>query len=121
MEHLNRVCKSAVGNLGANQTADGMKWVGKCVGVLAEVQNNYDKRMGVSEVSGHHGTKSEKKDQSIILNQLLEKEVFSEYDNRAYKCFDSIKSKPLYTSEDEKIKKWMIEHINNFKTKMYAF
>lgn len=121
MEHLNRVCKSAVGNLGANQTVDGMKRVGKCVGVLAEVQNNYDKRMGVSKISGHHGTKSEKKDQSIILNQLLEKEVFSEYDNRAYKCFASIKSKPLYTFEDEEIKKWMIEHINNFKNKMYAF
>ena len=46
MEHLNHVCKSAVGNLGANETAEGMKRFDKCVGVLAKVQNNYDTRMG---------------------------------------------------------------------------
>lgn len=68
----------------------------------------------VSKISGPHGTKSEKKAQNVILNQLLENEIFSEYDGQAYNCFDSVKCKPLHTSEDEKLDKWMIEHIKNF-------
>lgn len=37
MEHLNRVCKEAVLNLGSHKTPRALERVGKCVGVIAEL------------------------------------------------------------------------------------
>ena len=37
MEHLNRACKDAISNLGANTTDTGIESVGKCIGELGKL------------------------------------------------------------------------------------
>lgn len=70
MEHINRVCKTAVTNLGANKTLIGLKHVGKCVGVLAELQDTYDEEMKVTKPSGNHTAISVTRDKNLMLQQL---------------------------------------------------
>lgn len=67
----NRVCKIAVANLGANKTPTGLKRVGKCVGVLAELQATYNKELKVTELSGNHTVVSATKDKNIMLQQPM--------------------------------------------------
>ena len=40
MEHLNRVCKLAVANLGANKTPEGTQRVAKCVAGMGQIHDN---------------------------------------------------------------------------------
>ena len=40
LEHLNRVLKTAVGDLGSNQTEASIARLGKCIGTMAEVLGN---------------------------------------------------------------------------------
>ena len=79
MEHLNRLCKIAVANLGPNKTPNGLLRAGRSAGGLAKVIAKYDKDFRVSESSGKHATASMDKDKSIILKQLLEAAVFSKH------------------------------------------
>ena len=53
MEHLNRVCKSAVAHLGANKSAAGLKRAGLCVGVLNKLLATFDKELGINDRSGN--------------------------------------------------------------------
>ena len=121
MEHLNRVCKVAVANLGANKTPEGTQRVAKCVGILSELQHNYDKDLGVNTVSGHHGVPAADKDKSIILKHLLENCIFHESGDRSYKCFEDLKRNPLGSLKEKKIQDWMEENVSKFRNKMYLF
>ena len=104
MEHLNRVCKVAVANLGANKTPEGTQHVAKCVGILSELQHNYDKDLGVTTASGHHGVPAADKDKSIILKHLLENCIFHESGDRSYKCFEDLKRNPLGSLKEKKFR-----------------
>ena len=42
MEHLNRVCKEAVKNLGANQTAQAVVRVGKVAGIVSNTLHHFE-------------------------------------------------------------------------------
>ena len=42
MEHLNRDCKTAIAGLGANITDKAVQRVGRCVGEMVNVTDNYD-------------------------------------------------------------------------------
>ena len=57
MEHLNRLCKEAIINLGSNKTEKAIQRVGKVIGVIDSVLAQYDKLYHVSATSGAHLTK----------------------------------------------------------------
>jgi L1 cell adhesion molecule like protein len=115
MEHLNRICKSAIGNLGPNKTPIGLKRAGMCVGVLAEVLASLDTELGVAEHSGHHSSPSARKDMNIILQQLLEARVFSYVENRKYHCSDlygKIHKNCISRLNYNSLIKWMREQVD---------
>ena len=47
MEHLNRVCKEVVLTLGSNKTLEAMKRVGKCVGAINDLLEDYDTELSL--------------------------------------------------------------------------
>lgn len=47
MEHINRVCKNAIGVLGPGISDSSVSWIGKSVLVLQKVFNNFDEEHGV--------------------------------------------------------------------------
>ena len=48
MEHLNRLCKSSLGNLGSNIIDKAVDRIGRCIGELVKVTANYDANNKVS-------------------------------------------------------------------------
>ena len=112
MEHLNRVCKEAVLNLGSNKTPQALERVGKCVGVVAELLDEYDQELGIRELSGSHSIASSDKDKMIIVQQLLQAKVFSHMEGRVHSCFEKIRSIVIDTKD---VKKWMKKQLKVIK------
>ena len=103
MEHLNRVAKTAIDGLGANKTEQAIVRIGRCVGKIVSVLENFDKQTGVSEVSGSHSKKSITKDLHQVVEQLRSANVFDT--THMHKLFGKIKSRSISL---EDLKEWII-------------
>ena len=99
--------------LGSKQNQDR---TGRCLGVLSQILSNYDDSVGVAEASGSHSSLGAKKDQSVILKQLQEVEVFANVPGRKHHSFPTI-SKNVITCLDKKTYEWMKKHISNLQNK----
>ena len=118
MKHLNRVCKSAVANLGANKSSTGLKRTGKCVGALAKVLDNYDKEMKVLQHLGIHSTANATKDKHVILEELLKAKVFSCISTRKHMCFPNIARNILPPCNRTTLMKWMNDRLTEIRNKL---
>ena len=58
MEHLNRLVKTSIRGLGANNTANSIMRVSKVIHVLSPVVNKFDSENEVAKESGRHGKAS---------------------------------------------------------------
>ena len=76
-EHLNRVCKDAMHGLGANQTEKAMVRVGKALGTLSPVLDQFDKENDVHECSVSRSVPSSEKDRDMLISELQKSHVFS--------------------------------------------
>ena len=70
MEHLNRVLKKSLVALGANKTEKATVWVGKCIGTVIDVLNNFDSDNDVQSDSGWRSPAPSKKDLETVLKEL---------------------------------------------------
>ena len=68
MEHLNRALKSLVA-LGANKTEKAIVRVGKCIGTVIDVLNNFDSDNDVQSDSGWRSPAPSKKDLETVLKE----------------------------------------------------
>ena len=69
MEHLNRMCKDAVNHLGANKIPQAIVRVGKALGPLTDLLEQFDRSVGI-HVSGSHTCRSNSKDMHIIVENV---------------------------------------------------
>ena len=54
LEHFNRLCKEAVLTLGSNKTPTAIERMGRCVGSIDILLDDYDKELSLHERSGRH-------------------------------------------------------------------
>jgi hypothetical protein len=87
MEHLIRICKLAVANLGSNKSSAGLIHTGKCIGALDKILCNYDKELNISEHLGIHSVARSDKDKSILLQHLIQANVYKHFKERKHSCF----------------------------------
>lgn len=66
LEHLNRVCKTAIGHLGPNKTDDAIVRCGKIIGPMHQLLQNFDDENAVSVESGAHKKTAYTKDLNIV-------------------------------------------------------
>ena len=85
MEHLNRLVKTSLQGLGANKIEKVISKIGKVLGVIGPVLENFDEENKVSSDSGSHRTASIHNDMAILLQEL--KTVFSETPGRQHVSF----------------------------------
>ena len=107
MEHLNRLCKSSLTNLGANISDKAVLRVGKCLGEMTKIVDSYDSENGVPHQSGKHAPKSEKIDRDKILEQLNDIQVFTPTPGRKHRTFYNFRANPVRKLSSTKLKKWM--------------
>ena len=108
MEHLNRICKDAISGLGANKTPAAIQRIGKCVGVLQSVNDNFDEQTKVNEAKEYHTVPSVDKDKDIIIKELLSHAIFSPTPGR---CHSAFKTMDCSLFSYGLMLQWMNEHV----------
>ena len=118
LEHLNRICKQAVETLGSNFSEKALERVGRCVGILDGLLDQFDRDLSISEISGSHSIASSDKDKRIIIKELIEAEVFSFHQNRVHASFKAVKINIVSSlMHNNKFHKWMRQQLFAIKIK----
>ena len=87
IEHLNRIAKECIVHLGAGKTPNAIKRVGRALGTIAPVLEQFDTNNAITKPSGTHRVRSQEKDRNIILKFLLKENLFIYTPNRAHHSF----------------------------------
>ena len=111
MEHLNRTCKDAICGLDANKTPKAITRIGKCIGVLTSVTENFDEQSEITKNKAAHTMSSEKKDRDLVTKELLSHAVFTPVPGRTHSSFSNIDSGIFSKLSYGDITTWMTNHI----------
>ena len=87
MEHLNRIAKEAIKNLGANKTEKAIARVGRALGTIAPVLRQFDEENAVTAPSGAHQRASTEKDRNAIVGELVHSKIFDTVPGRKHSTF----------------------------------
>ena len=96
LEHLNRICKDAVCQKGSNKSEKSLIFVGKVLGVLNPVLEQYDLQNHVASNPGGHKRPNSNKDMNTLISQFTTQEVLMQIGTRKYTTFS--KPKDLATA-----------------------
>lgn len=89
LEHLNRLCKDAIKNLGANKSGKAFVRIGKSAQVLHDILGNFNESAGVSVDSGAHTHRSNVEDLKKITKALKDARVLTkEQEPRHHNSFE---------------------------------
>ena len=99
MEHLNRSCKTAVANLGANATPKAIVRIGRCIGPLTDLCTAFDHCTGVAALSG-------------LVHRTM---VFKCTPGRKHNAFRTFSGSLLDKLSKCELEKWMQGHLNRMK------
>ncbi len=92
MEHLNRLCKDAVQDLGSNKTTASMSRVAKILGTLDPVLQQFDEQNDVKQPSGHHAKVTCKNDINMLTEDILNYKIMSpQHKRQAHSTFPNPK------------------------------
>lgn len=108
---MNRLCKEAVYGLQANKTSVSIVRVGKSLGTLSDVIEQFDEDNDTEVPSGAHSIPSANKDRDMILRELLNSAVFSPGMARHHTSFPHVKVW-MKSFDSEVLLSWMIEHMS---------
>ena len=89
MEHLNRECKQSISGLGANVTDNSIQRVGRCIGRLTSIMQQFDEVNGIKRESGYHTCQSTNVDLQKLLKQLHQSQVFVHKTGRIHRTFQT--------------------------------
>lgn len=110
MEHLNRVCKNAVYGLQANKTPDAIVRIGKSLGPLMDILQEFDDLVDVKAPSGAHHRPGIIKERDMIIKVLQEAAVFRQLGSRKHESFPKVKVL-LHSLESDSLMTWIMGHI----------
>ncbi|XP_019861291.1 PREDICTED: uncharacterized protein LOC109589693 [Amphimedon queenslandica] len=92
MEHLNREVKSCIAFLQSNKSEQAIVRIGKAIGTLAPVLEQFDSINDIETHHTRHKTASMKKDILHVVDHINTCNVFSEIPGRKLNCFLNISS-----------------------------
>lgn len=110
MEHLNRLAKDGIQNLKSNKTSSSIFRVGRAIGTISPLLRHFDEDNSVSSHSSRHRKPSAEKDISIVVEYLVENEVFAIHLGR--KLIGPKKPKDLFsTVSKQDLLQWMTSRL----------
>ena len=115
MEHLNRVCKECITGLGANKTTTAIQRIGKAMGPLEGVLDNFDKLINASAVSGKHKVAPMDLDIKKIVSELVTSGILEEQSGRFHTSFPNFR--PVLLQGSNKVfQEWIKTHLQSWIT-----
>ena len=76
MEHLNKIAKEAINFLGSNKSEKAIQRVGKAIGTLSPVLNNFDSVNKVASTSSRQNKPNARKDILIVVEEIIKAKCF---------------------------------------------
>ena len=109
-EHLNRVCKDSIKGLQSNKVETAITRIGKALGTISPVLDQFDEQHNVKKPSGAHKVPHAESDRDMIVRHLLKYKIFASNDGRFHSSFPKPRD-VLHSLEHDTIIKWMTTHI----------
>ena len=113
MEHLNQFAKEAIKGLGANKTEAAIVRVGRALGTIAPVLDNFDDDNNIVGPSGIHSVANTTKDIEAMVSVLSNQTVFQQTPGRSHKTFRKVRN-VLHAKGRVETVEWVAEKINTF-------
>lgn len=115
MEHINKECKQAMGSLGSNIGDTAVSRIGKSIGELMKVSQQFDAVNNLKEESGRHPRRTAQLDLEKMLTQLQTDNVFGYVRGRKHSQFKSIQVNMTKKLSRSAFSKWMKEQIKKYE------
>lgn len=117
LEHINRACKDAMGNLGSNISNDSVRRIGQSVGELMKITEQFDKVNKVPQESGRHSRRSVKLDFEKIFTQIhTNTKVFDHVPKRQHSKFRKFQvNKKARTLSFSTFDTWMKKQVKKYE------
>lgn len=106
MEHLNKLLKTALKQLGSNISEDAAQKIAKALPGLERLISNVDSDCNVTGKRGYHNAKHLKETVLQITQDLLSEEAFDCKSGRKYQCFKKFKSDLLHKLDHREFFSW---------------
>ena len=119
MEHLNRLCKSAISGMGSNVTEASVQRVGRAIKCLGDGMVNFDKQHLIHEESDKHTVKSDSNDFEKVLKQIFnESNVFGDIPARHHTTFTGFTPNSIKKLKPKDFELWMKSNIKKIFSKL---
>ena len=113
MEHLNRLVKEAIRNLGANKTEKAITRIGRAIGSIAPVLQQFGQKNALAPTSGAHRMVRFEKYRNIIVRERVKYGVFDTVSGRKHNAFTNPRH-VLHAKEGTNLLKWMVERLSKY-------
>jgi L1 cell adhesion molecule like protein len=111
MEHLNKVCKECIRDLGPNKTTASIQQVARCIGTIDTLMNAFDSENAIKFQYGTHKKANCTNDITLLSEHLMKYEVLIPHQTkRTYPSFKSPKNL-LSTKNDQKLLQYMTANL----------
>ena len=115
MEHLNRICKTAIANLKANIAPTAVMRIGKCIAPLSRLIQSFSKSSSVTPHSSTHSEAKFEDDLKKIVNELVQDAIFKLVPGRKHTTFPKFHGSLIDRIDEEQMKEYIKEKLRTFK------
>ena len=116
MEHINKHCKQAMGSLGSNIGEKSVGRIGKSIGELMKVTQQFDSDNNIHEDIGRHPKRTVEMDMNKLLLELhTGSKVFEHVPGRKHTQFKTMQVNMTRKLSSADLKKWMLEQVHKYE------
>ena len=113
-EHVNKLLKDVIANMGANMTEEALKRSARSVSMLQAFCRQFDKCSGVPFTTHSHSTRSDAQDVKKVVHTVVDRRIWEVTKERKHFSFPRISSNPLKTWDVQKTQQWIEGKKNRF-------
>ena len=106
-EHINKLFKDIIANMGANFTKTASTWAARSVSSLERLSAGFNKETGIHPEATAHRRRLDEKDVKIVVDVVKKAKVFEVIENRAHRMFPKFTPDPLHKLNREQMAKWI--------------
>ena len=110
MEHLNREVKNGIVVLGSGKTEQAIIRLGKAIGTIAPILQQFDKINCVADHHSQHKAANMKKDLNIVIEHIKKCNIFITKIGRRYPSFPHPKCL-IHKQQEKELLSWIKTHI----------
>ena len=115
-EHVNKLYKEIIGNMGANFTEFASTCAARAVSSLERLALGFERQTGIHPEATAHSRRSDVKDVQIVAEVVLQARILEVIDERYHSKFPNFSSNPLNRLDREKMIIWIQSITNQITT-----